>query len=120
VLAAHAAISKSHQLTLKTDQSHLIGRWDVRRVRRVIENVVSNAIKYSPDGGPVVVSVCRRENQRGHCAVVRVRDAGVGIAAADLPHVLEMGWRGSNGHYAPGTGVGLAGAQRMVLHERRA
>jgi signal transduction histidine kinase len=82
----------------------------------VLGNLLGNAVKYSPAGGEVAVRVVRERDAGGRAwAVVAVRDQGIGIPVADLPHVFERYRRGSNvGGRIVGSGVGLAGARQIV------
>ncbi|HEV7459182.1 MAG TPA: HAMP domain-containing sensor histidine kinase [Solirubrobacteraceae bacterium] len=70
------------------------------RLDRAVSNLLDNAVKWSPDGGPVEVSVGEGE--------VSVRDHGPGIAPADLPHVFDRFYRGGDARGRPGSGLGLA------------
>jgi signal transduction histidine kinase len=75
---------------------------------------VSNAVKYSPRGGAVEVQV-ERTDCTPEWAIVRVRDSGEGIPAADLPHIFERFRRGKNVEgRIPGTGIGLSGVRRIL------
>ena len=110
---AQAATTR-HRVRVEATGPGVVGWWDALRIRRVLDNLLSNALKYS-DGGEVAVGV--REERRGEdrCAVLAVRDDGVGIPAADLPHVFERYRRGSNvGQRTRGAGIGLAGVRRIV------
>jgi signal transduction histidine kinase len=93
----------------------LIGSWDADRLERVLANLLSNAVKYSPEGSSITVELDRREHTAGVWAMLSVRDEGIGIPAADLPHVFERFYRAGNaaGH-ARGAGIGLAGARAIV------
>ena len=109
------ATTARHRLRVEAGGAVVVGRWDRLRLRRVLDNLLGNAVKYSPAGGCVAVSVGRAERDDGTWAVLTVRDQGVGIPAADLPHVFEHYRRGSNvGTRTRGTGIGLAGARRIV------
>lgn len=80
-------------------------------LERVIENLVTNAAKYSPPGTAVVVEV-RRE---GTVACCRVLDRGPGIAAEELEHLFEPFYRSAATRASvPGAGLGLAVAKRIV------
>ena len=63
---------------------------DRNRLRHLFLNLVTNAIKYTPRGGRVELSLQRRANEE---VAFVVRDTGIGIAASDLPHVFERFWR---------------------------
>lgn len=113
VAAEHYPESELHPVSLETKVLELIGRWDQVRLERMLSNLISNAIKYSPDGGEVTVTVGCEEDNRW--AVLAVRDQGVGIPAADLPHIFERFRRGGNvSGKISGTGIGLAAVRRIV------
>ena len=63
---------------------------DATRLRQLFLNLITNAIKYTPRGGHVEITLSLRNNNEIGFAV---RDTGVGIAAADLPHVFDRFWR---------------------------
>jgi signal transduction histidine kinase len=83
---------------------------DRARLERVLQNVIGNAVKYSPDGAPVQVAVRMQEGWD----VVVVRDSGVGIPADELPHIFTHFYRASTARRFPGSGLGLAGAKTIV------
>ena len=121
VALAEACITESQaaaagqQLRLEAGVPEVVGLWDADRLTRVLENLVANAVKYSPAGSSVVVRVGREGARDGLRAVLSVADQGVGIPAADLPHIFERFRRGGNvaGRFA-GSGLGLWGSQRIV------
>ena len=91
-------------------------RGDPDRLRQVFINLLDNAIRYSPEGGTVTVSVAC-EGGQVHAAV---QDAGPGIPPGDLPHVFERFYRGDRSRRRPddgssGSGLGLAIVQALVL-----
>lgn len=103
--------SERHPLILTAPHHPVVVRADAERLQRVVENLISNAIKYSPAGGAVEVSI---EVDTGH-AVMRVRDHGVGIAADALPQIFNRSYRAPGaGNYAPGLGLGLSIAAEVV------
>jgi signal transduction histidine kinase len=84
---------------------------DVERIGRVIDNLLTNAIKYSPDGGPVEVSVLEHRDY----AIVEVLDHGIGIPATGRERLFEPGYRtGNAAAVAEGLGLGLYIASAIV------
>jgi len=83
---------------------------DRARLERVLQNVLSNAIKYSPAATPVQVILQPREDE----VIIRVQDRGVGIPADELLHIFTPYYRASTAASIPGTGLGLAGARAIV------
>jgi two-component system OmpR family sensor kinase len=85
---------------------------DARRLRQLFLNIITNAIKYTPRGGKVELSLSRRV---GDEVAFTVRDTGIGISAADLPYVFDRFWRAdrarSRGSERSGFGLGLAISQ---------
>jgi heavy metal sensor kinase len=87
---------------------------DLTRLRQVVNNLVDNAIKYTPAGGEVTVSL-RRIPER-MLVELCVADTGPGIAPEDLPHVFERFYRASRARTRreQGTGLGLSICQSIV------
>jgi signal transduction histidine kinase len=103
--------SERHPVVLALPDGAVHVRADADRLQRVLENLVNNAIKYSPDGGAVEVSVA----SEGEHAVMRVRDYGIGISADALPRIFEQAYRSPEAAaHAPGLGLGLSIAAQVV------
>ncbi len=102
------------RIEFTSSEPELVGRWDPARLERVVENLIGNAIKYSPDGGAIEVAVRRQGAAESGEAVLTIRDHGIGIPGEDLPHVFERFYRASNVEGRAGTGIGLAGSQQIV------
>jgi heavy metal sensor kinase len=99
-----AAEAKRQKLTLKCSDGAFDVRGDRTGLRRLIWTLLDNAIKYTPEGGRVDVSL------EGNGTLVRlsVRDTGVGIPSELLPRVFERFFRADPARTQPGTGLGLA------------
>lgn len=83
---------------------------DQVRMRDVIMNLLTNAAKFTPGGGTVVIET----RPSGRMAVLRVSDTGVGIPPHELSHVSERFWRGQNSAEVAGSGIGLAIVDELV------
>jgi signal transduction histidine kinase len=83
--------------------SPVIGRFSPDRLRQLLDNLVENAIKYSPDGGEVVVRLSRTDAD----AVLDVTDVGIGVPAGDLSHLFDRFHRGTNVDDRRFQGLGL-------------
>ena len=116
-ISQHQLTTDRHALYVSTELPKLLGLWDGIRLRRVLDNLIDNAVKYSPRGGTVELSIGIDELARA--AVLSVADRGEGIPAADVEHIFERFRRGRNVEgRIPGTGIGLAGVHSIVeLHQ---
>ena len=83
---------------------------DENLLRHCLENLLSNALKYSPEGSEVVLSVRRSPIS----IVLEVMDQGIGIPEKDIPRLFEAFHRASNVGTIPGTGLGLAIVKQSV------
>ena len=87
---------------------------DTQRLAQTCDNLISNALKFTPEGGSVTVSL-RRE---GGAAVLSVADTGIGIPADQLESVFERMFRTEKAEHIPGTGLGLSITKAIVdAHE---
>ena len=110
IVETYQGTTERHAIIVTGDGEPLAGLWDGGRIDRVVDNLVSNAIKYSPRGGEVEIDL-RRE---GNDAVLTVSDHGIGIPAEDVEHIFERYRRAGNTTFITGTGIGLAGARQIV------
>jgi hypothetical protein len=111
----HQFRAADHRVVVNTDVAELVGAWDARRLERVLANLLTNAIKYSPPGAEITIALSRQTPKRGPAqAVLSVKDQGRGIPNEDLPHIFERFYRASNVDGVPGSGMGLAGVRHIV------
>ena len=87
-------------------------RHDPQRLGQVVSNLVGNALKFTPRGGSVVVTL----GEYRHGARIQVIDTGVGIDPTELPHIFERFYRGARASEArsSGSGLGLAIVRSVV------
>jgi signal transduction histidine kinase len=107
---------RGHHLVLKLPEGPVEVSGDAVRLTQVIGNLVSNAAKYTPDGGRIEVSLATAEG----FATISVRDNGVGIDGKYLAHVFELFGQVNKPrpHGHDGLGIGLALVQRLVeMHQ---
>ncbi|HEY0068612.1 MAG TPA: HAMP domain-containing sensor histidine kinase [Chloroflexia bacterium] len=105
--------TRRHTLTVK-GPDNLPVRADPTRLKQVLNNLISNAIKYSPQGGPIEVRL--RANSADGTAIVYVRDSGIGIDPDDVPKLFDrfMRIQRKETMAIPGSGLGLYIAHHIV------
>jgi signal transduction histidine kinase len=114
LVAAYQRTTDGHTLRIESEYARVVGMWDSARVERAVSNLLANAVKYSPDGGDIVVTICQEGDGDDAWATLSVTDQGVGIPADDLPHVFDDYHRGRNVGRLLGTGIGLAIVHRAA------
>jgi len=89
-------------------------RADAQKIQRVLSNLLDNAIKYTPSGGSVIISVY------GTDQAVRIimRDTGMGIPAPELDHIFDRFYRGEKSRSKAGNGLGLSLARALIMAHR--
>jgi signal transduction histidine kinase len=101
--AEPAARRRQVALELRLPEAPVRIRHDPQRIGQVLANLLGNAIKFTPAGGSVVLSLePHRDGAR-----LEVRDTGVGIDASEIPRIFERFYRGSRANEARGSGSGL-------------
>ncbi len=98
-----AATRRGVAVSLRMPPSPIRIRHDPQRIGQVVANLVGNAVKFTPRGGSITVDVAATPEG----ARIEVADTGVGIDAAELPHIFERFYRGSRANEARGSGSGL-------------
>jgi PAS domain S-box-containing protein len=111
VVSEHQQATDRHVLNLETHETEVVGLWDARRLGRAFSNVLDNAVKYSPQGGPIDVRL-RRDAE---WAAVEVADHGMGIPDDQLDRIFERFQRATNvTTRIGGTGIGLASVRHIL------
>ncbi|GAB2838112.1 sensor histidine kinase [Lentzea nigeriaca] len=112
VRAAQEARAAQAGIALVVSAEELTVEADALRLRQILDNLVSNALRYVPSGGSVTVGAVAD----GSDVVISVADTGSGIAAEDLPHVFDRFWRAdkSRARSTGGSGLGLAIVRKLV------
>ncbi|MGH8728061.1 MAG: sensor histidine kinase [Burkholderiales bacterium] len=111
-----AASEKQIKLKLLSPARMPFVQADLRLIERALENLIGNAIKYSPVGGDVRVNL----TSSGDEIAVEVQDSGTGVPETDLPFIFDRFYRVDKTHHSTGAGLGLAITKRIVeLHGSR-
>lgn len=89
---------------------------DPVRIKQVVNNLVLNAHKFTPDQGTITLDVRLKTKETGNIAVVSVQDTGIGIKETDLPYVFERLFKinGEQYHLKKGSGLGLAIVKEII------
>jgi PAS domain S-box-containing protein len=98
-----------HEIKVEGDE-RVLSECDAGRIRQVLMNVLSNALKYSPEGSTVTVSVAADE----HNAIARVRDEGIGLDRSELARLFRRGYRAESARKTSGGGFGLYFSKGIV------
>ena len=104
-------VTTSADVSLDSPAGPLTARADPSRIAQVLDNLLGNAVKYSPEGGPISVRLTGSEAE----VVIAVTDSGDGLRTDDLEKVFERGYRATRGGTAVvGQGLGLAISKIIV------
>ncbi|HEU5088942.1 MAG TPA: HAMP domain-containing sensor histidine kinase [Roseiflexaceae bacterium] len=108
----------TRSIVVETAEAAIVGNWAQVGLTCVLDNLVSNALKYSPDGTTVTIRLSTESSLQRRAAVVRICDQGIGIPEEALPRIFESHYRAPN--VPPGVqgqGMGLANVRRLVAAE---
>ncbi len=117
VVQEHQLMADQHRVTLRTDFTRDLPfvHADIALIERVFQNLLDNAIRFTPEGGTVTIRLASEGSSVG----VNVADTGDGIPAEDLPYIFDRYRRGSQaaGHEHAGAGLGLSIVKKILeLH----
>lgn len=108
------SLNKKHKISYIISSNYPILKTDPRLIRQVLDNLISNAIKYSPNGGIIIVSLQVSINNKE--IKVLVSDHGIGIGIEEIPKIFNRLYRSTNPQVQniPGSGLGLAICKEMI------
>lgn len=105
--------SHQHEFVLEVDPEieQVVGQWDATRVEQILNNLLGNAVKYSPEGGKITIRGRVEEQQ----VLLQIQDEGMGIPPEALAHLFERFYRAANVGMIGGTGLGLYISQQLAV-----
>ncbi|GLV59699.1 hypothetical protein KDH_65250 [Dictyobacter sp. S3.2.2.5] len=114
VTQRHQPIAPDHQLIITAQDPFLIVSIDVVRTEQVFTNLLTNAIKYSPGGGPIQITLEKQAESRQ--VLVKIKDQGIGIPACQQAQIFGRFVRATNAqaHGICGTGLGLYLCRELI------
>ena len=107
------AEDKNLQFTIDIPETCHV-RGDIHKIQRIIANLLDNALKYTPLGGEVSVSVKKDNNK----VAIKIQDTGIGISLEDLPHIFKRFYRCDKSRSEDGVGLGLTLAKAFAVSHR--
>jgi len=114
IVARFQVTAGNHHITVNSVQEHLVSNVDPHRIDQVFSNLINNAIKYSPDGGEITITLAEDEQN----ALFSIEDHGIGIPLQQHGRIFSRFMRADNTymHDIKGTGLGLYLCRELVEH----
>ncbi len=111
----YRAQKREVSMTVTPQQGEFFVYADIAMMQRVVENLIENALRYTPKGGNVQVKLEKKEGR----VILHIEDSGYGIDSREIPHIFERFYRADQTvDKAKGTGLGLAIVKRILdLHK---
>ena len=108
---------KTHPIYLDKKPNIPEFSFDKNKIHQVLNNVISNAIKYSPNGGDILISTSPNKRQNIEGVSVEIKDNGIGMSDEQIDRIFERFYRADNSGKIPGTGLGMSIVKEIVdLH----
>ncbi|NUO02632.1 MAG: helix-turn-helix domain-containing protein [Saprospiraceae bacterium] len=105
------AAGKKLTLQFLSNKDHFLMDYDAEKLLHIVSNLLMNALKFTPEGGKITLSVTANEANKK--LDIRVKDTGVGISAEALPYIFDR-FFSDGGDATPGTGLGLTLTRELV------
>jgi signal transduction histidine kinase len=121
VARAQRAIAPSaarHDLRISLSVGDAMLMVDAAKTHRAVLNVLSNAVKYAPNGGVIEVTSCREQRAGRAMIGLRISDQGIGMSAQQLERVFERFYRADPSGEIPGTGLGMSLVKEIMELQR--
>jgi signal transduction histidine kinase/DNA-binding response OmpR family regulator/sugar lactone lactonase YvrE len=119
VITSFEEIAERKDITLKvkSENEHIETYFDREKMEGILTNIISNALKFTPEGGSIIVTINQADK---NLVEIKVRDTGIGISNEELPKLFDRFYQVDSSHTkeSEGTGIGLALTKELVeLHQ---
>lgn len=113
---SHESFAKLQNIGLQfySEENDLVMDFDSEKLERILTNLLSNSIKFTPEYGKVLVVAKKIKHERKEYLQIRVKDNGIGISKEQVPHIFDRFHRANPIHEQQGTGIGLALVKELV------
>lgn len=110
------AKEKNINLTFYAETKTLTMDFDESKIQHIVYNLLSNALKFTKEGGKVIMHALQIEQEGQPFLKLKIQDTGVGISAAEIPFIFDRFYQAdsSNTHKSGGTGIGLALTKELI------
>ncbi|MCP9762696.1 ATP-binding protein [Lacihabitans soyangensis] len=112
LVASFESLAHSKHIIFKHSQPHTphFALFDTDKLEKIVTNLLSNAFKFTPENGRIVIKIDYSDNQ----LIVQIQDSGIGIEEARLPHIFDRFYQVEEHNNYEGTGIGLALVKELV------
>ncbi len=110
------AKEKQVNFMVYSEVDKLLMDFDANKLSAILSNLLSNALKFTPPGGNIIVHLNRTDNQKDNLLIIKVKDTGPGIPEENIPHIFDRFYQVNNNSASRngGTGLGLALTREFV------
>ncbi|MCB0844984.1 MAG: hypothetical protein KDE26_17150, partial [Bacteroidetes bacterium] len=110
------AASKNIELVFYPEIEEFLMDYDEEKLQHIISNLISNAIKFSPEGSKIILHVSEDKTKDSEFLLIKVKDKGIGIAPDKLPHIFDRFYQvdDSSTRKGEGTGIGLTLTRELI------
>ncbi|NUN10372.1 MAG: response regulator [Ignavibacteriaceae bacterium] len=107
------AVKKNVSISIESEKEVITGFFDEEKMEHIVQNLISNALKFTPGGGKITIYV----SEEGGMLKLSVSDTGIGISKEDQEKIFDRFYRVENSHKTEGTGIGLSLTKEFIgLH----
>ena len=116
LVEAHESFAKMKNVGLQfyTEEKELLMDFDAKKMEQVLNNVISNAVKFTPEYGKILVVAKQYISEGNPFLEIKIKDTGIGISKEQLPYIFDRFHQANPIHENQGSGIGLALVKELV------